>query len=71
MAYETKVILSLLAKVTAKADSTEEVYKAIEEAAKAGWSFPNPYTLDLETARPCIPEGVQLPTWEEATKQHK
>jgi hypothetical protein len=33
MAYETKVILTLLANCAAKADSVEEVYDAIRSAA--------------------------------------
>ncbi|MCL2565834.1 MAG: hypothetical protein FWE24_08505 [Defluviitaleaceae bacterium] len=35
LAYETKVLLIALAKIVRKADSVEEVYKAIEEMANA------------------------------------
>ena len=35
MAYETKVLLIALAKIVRKADSIEEIYKAIEDMANA------------------------------------
>jgi len=35
MAYETKVLLIALAKIISKADSIEEIYKAVELMANA------------------------------------
>jgi len=35
VAYETKVLLIALAKIVRKADSIDEIYKAIEEMANA------------------------------------
>jgi len=35
MAYETKVLLIALAKIISKADSIEEIYKAVQKMANA------------------------------------
>ncbi|MCL2071840.1 MAG: hypothetical protein FWH07_06375 [Oscillospiraceae bacterium] len=43
MAYETKVLLSLLGDVTVKAESTEEVYLSIQKMANVEGVFMKPF----------------------------
>ena len=43
MGYETKVILIAIAEIISKADSVEEVYKAVAEMANAEGVILKPY----------------------------